>query len=202
MALLLTACATQPDTSQPDTSQPPQLTPTALQLTVTGDTAPVLGSENIGQIELHRKGVDEPVLLEFQSGVAAVHNLPPGKYRVVKIGALTCRGMTFEIDPSTNARALGSIQAKIITTDYYVMLMSRHPATQAELAGLAAQTRTSLDDIDARPITIAENAPCFAGTGGPGTTWQERPLGEKILLGIGFAGFCAIALAAGGFCVF
>ena len=98
--------------------------------------------------------------------------------------------------------ALGSIQAKINTTDYYVMLMSRHPATQAELAGFAAQTRTSLDDIDARPITIAEKAPCFAGTSGPGTTWQERPLGEKILLGIGFAGFCAIAVASGGFCAF
>jgi hypothetical protein len=195
--LLLTACASGPEAEQP---VPP--VPTSIQLTFTGDTVPVLGSGGTGQIELHREGAGEPVLLEFQNGVAEIHNLPPGKYSVEKIGVLTCRAMTFDIDPSARARALGSIEARIITTDYYVALVSRHPATQAELAGFAAQVQTPLDGIDARPISVAEKAPCFLGTGGQGTTWQERPLGEKILLGIGFAGFCAIALASGGFCAF
>lgn len=202
MALLLAACATQPDTSQP-----PQLTPTALHLTVTGDTAPVLGTGSTGQIELARKGAPEPVGVEFENGALAVVELQPGQYNITRIGQLTCRGLTFEIDPPENdqaasARALGSLRAKIITTDYYVALMSRRAATKAEVAELAEHVQAAPGTIDARPIAMAETAPCFLGTGGPGTTWRERPLGEKILLGIGFAGFCAIALASGGFCAF
>ena len=135
--LLLAACATELEEVLPVSP-----VPTSIQLTFTGDTAPVLGSGDTGQIELHREGSDEPVLLEFQNGVEAIYDLPPGQYSVGKIGALTCRGMAFDIDPSSSARALGSIKARIITTDYYVALMTRHQATQAKLAGFAAQTQT------------------------------------------------------------
>jgi hypothetical protein len=197
LSLLLAACATEPEAVGPV-----PLAPTSIQLTFTGNTTPVLGAGDTGQIELHRKGEDEPILLEFQNGVTVVSDLPPGKYSVERIGVLTCRGMTFDVDPSADARALGSLRAKIITTDYYVALMSQYPATDTELAEFAEQTDTIVDGIDAHPITIAEKAPCFVGTGGPGTTWRERPLGEKILLGIGFIGLCAIAVASGGFCAF
>jgi hypothetical protein len=195
--LLLAACATQPDPAQP-----PRLTPTALHLTVTGDTAPVLGTGTTGQIELTRDGAAEPVSLEFENGALAVTDLQPGQYNITRIGQLTCRGLTFEVDPSARVRALGTLRAKIITTDYYVALMSGRAASEAEIAGLAEHVQAAPETIDPRPITVTETAPCYLSTGGPGTTWRERPLGEKILLGIGFAGFCAIALASGGLCAF
>ena len=197
LMLLLAACA-----AQPDAPQPPRLTPTALHLTVTGDTAPVLGTGTTGQIELTRDGAAEPVGVEFENGALVVADLQPGQYNITKLGSLTCRGLTFEIDQAARARDLGTLRAEIITTDYYVALMSRRAATGAEIAGLAERVQAPPDTIDARPIAMAEAAPCFLGTGGPGTTWRERPLAEQILLGIGFAGFCAVALASGGFCAF
>lgn len=195
--LLLAACATEPEVV---VAEP--LVPTSIQLTFTGNVLPVLSTEGKGLIELNRDGADEPVLLEFQNGEPVLGELAPGNYSVGKIGELECRGMTFDVDASADARALGSLQAKIITTDYYVALMSRRAATNDELAELAAVTDTAVEDIDARPITVAERAPCFVSTSGPGETWRDRPLGEKILLGIGLVGFCAIAFASGGFCIF
>ncbi len=129
-------------------------------------------------------------------------SLPPGRYSIARIGPLACRGLSFEVDPSAGARALGSLRAEIITTDYHVALLSGRAATGTEIAALAARTGAAPGAIDARPLVIPEAAPCFISLAGPGATWRERPLGEKILLGIGFLGFCAIAVASGGFCAF
>jgi len=205
LLLLLAACAAEPDA--PDAAQPPRLTPTALHLTITGDTSPVLGTGTAGQIELTRDGAAEPIEVAFENGALAVADLQPGQYNTTKIGLLACRGLTFEVDPAqadqaANARALGTLRAKIVTTDYYVALMSRRAATGPEIAGLAQRVQAAPDTIDARPIAMAEAAPCFMGTGGPPTTWRDRPLGEQILFGIAIGGFCAIALASGGFCAF
>jgi hypothetical protein len=197
LPLLLAACATAP--AEP---QPARPVPTALHLTITGATEPVLGAGTTGRIELVRDGTAEPVGVDFENGAMVVADLEPGQYSIAALGPLTCRGLTFEVDDAASARALGSLRAEIITTDYHVGLMSRRAATGAEIAGLAERVQAAPDTIDAQPIAMAEVAPCYMGTGGPGTTWRDRPLGEQILLGIGFAGFCAIALASGGFCAF
>ena len=198
LLLLLAACASG-RTAPPETGQ---IQPVAFRLTVAGKTGAVLETDATGRIEVLREGADEAIGLNFENGELAVHELPPGRYAIASIGPLTCRGLSFEVDPSTKARALGALRAEIIVTDYYIALLSGRAATGTEIAGLAERTGAAPDTIDARPLMIPEAAPCFVGRGGPGTTWRERPLGEKILLGIGFVGFCAIAVASGGFCAF
>lgn len=201
LALLVAAC-----TAGPADTQPAGPVPTAIRLTITGDTGPVLKTSGAGRIELLRDGAAEPVVIEFENGALAIHDLTPGKYSIASLGPLTCRGLTFEVidqpGGAPGARALGSLHAKIVTTDYYVALMSRKPATGAEIADLAERTQSAPEAIDARVIDQTEAAPCFMGRGGPGTTWRDRPLGEQILIGIGFAAFCAAAVASGGFCAF
>lgn len=44
--------------------------------------------------------------------------------------------------------------------------------------------------------------PCFLSRGGEGQTFTDRPPAEQALLAVGFAAFCALAVASGGFCVF
>ena len=80
--------------------------------------------------------------------------------------------------------------------------MSLAPATGTEIAGLAERMGAAPDAIDARPLVIPEAAPCFVNRAGPYATWQDLPLGEKIMLGIAIGAFCAAAVAAGGFCFF
>jgi hypothetical protein len=200
LPLLLAACVTE-DTAPPET-QTARIQPVAFRLTVTGKTEPVLGTGTTGRIEVLREGADEVIGLDFENGELTVHELPPGHYNIARIGPLACRGLAFKIDPSAGARALGSLRAEIITTDYHVAILSLAPATGIEIDGLAERTGTAPGAVDARPLVIPEAAPCFINRAGPGSTWRDRPLGEQILLGIGFAGFCAIAVAAGGFCVF
>ena len=200
LPLLLAACATED--AAPTEIEPAQLRPVAFRLAVSGKTGPVLETGSSGRIEVLRDGADEAVGLEFENGELTIHELPPGRYSITGIGPLACRGLTFEVDPSAKARALGSLRAEIIATDYLVALMSLAPATGAEIAGLAARTGATPGAVDARPLVIPEAAPCFMNRAGPGTTWRERPLGEKILLGIGFVAVCAAAVAAGGFCAF
>ncbi len=200
LPLLLAACATG-DTA-PTEIRPAEVQPVAFRLTVTGKTGPVLGTDTTGRIEVLREGADEVIGLDFENGELTVHELPPGHYSIARIGPLACRGLFFEVDPSAGARALGSLRAEIITTDYHVALLSLAPATGIEIDALAERTGAAPGAIDARPLVIPEAAPCFINRAGPGSTWRDRPLGEQILLGIGFAGFCAIAVAAGGFCVF
>ena len=197
LPLLLAACATAPSDAQP--AQP---IPTALQLTITGAAEPVLGTDGMGQIELTRDGATDPISIPFKNGTMVLHDLQPGQYSITKLGQLTCRGLTFEVDQASSARALGSLQTKIITTDYYVALMSRKPATDAQITALAERAQTAPDTIDARPIAQTEAAPCFVNVAGPEVTWQERPLSEKIMLGIAIGAFCAVALAGGGVCAF
>jgi hypothetical protein len=200
LPLLLAACATEP--AAPPEPQPAQVQPIAFRLTVTGKTGAVLGDGDTGRIEVLREGADEAIGLDFTNGAMTTHELPPGTYSIARIGPLLCRGLAFEVDPSAGARALGSLHAKIITTDYHVALMSLAPATGTEIAALAERTGTTPGAIDAHPLVIPEAAPCFISRAGPDATFDELPLGEKILLGIAIGGFCALAFASGGFCVF
>jgi len=173
-----------------------------LHLGVSGHAAPVLDAEGRGQITLVRDGADEPLTVAFQNNAPSGFELAPGYYDVTAIGGLTCRDMGFEVADGAAGRHLGVLRAEIIRTSYYVAMIAGRPATDAEISELAQTTGTAPDNIDDRPISAAEAAPCFIHRGGPGQTWRERPLGEQILLGLGFVGFCAIALAAGGFCAF
>jgi hypothetical protein len=197
IALLgLAACANS------ETTPPGPPTPTTLQIGVSGYVAPVLDADGRGQITLTRDGADAPITVYFQNDVPSGFELAPGHYEINAIGALTCRDMEFDVDDGAGGRHLGALRAEIIKTSYYVAMIAGRPATDAEIFELADETGTAPSNIDDRPISAAEAAPCFIHRGGPGQTWRDRPLGEKILLGIGFAGFCAIALASGGFCVF
>ncbi len=200
LPLLLAACAT--GRTAPPESQPAQTLPVAFHLTVTGKTGPVLETGATGRIEVMREDADEPIGLEFENGELAIHELPPGRYSIARIGPLACRGLSFEVDPSAGARALGSLRAEIIETDYYVALLSLAPATGTEIAALAERTGAAPGTIDTRPLQAAEAAPCFISRAGPDATWRDRPLGEQIMLGIVIAAFCAAAVAAGGFCAF
>lgn len=195
LPLLVAGCATAPSEAPP--AQP---VPTALQLTITGAVEPILDTDGRGRVALLSEGTAEPISMEFENGTLAVQDLPPGQYSITNLGPLTCRGLTFAVDQSP--RALGALQAEIVTTDYYVALMSQKPAAAAEIAELAERLQAAPEAIDARPIVLSETAPCFMGRGGPGTTWRERPLGEQIMFGVLIAGFCAAALASGGFCAF
>lgn len=198
LPLILAACAS----GRAELPETGQTQPVAFRLTVTGETEAVMETGTTGRVEVLRDGADEATGLDFENGEMTVHDLAPGSYAVARIGPLKCRGLSFDVDPGTQARALGSLRAEIIVTDYDVAMMSVAPASGAEIAELAGRLQTAPGTVDARALTIPEAAPCFAGHGGPGATWRDRPLGEKILLGIGFAGFCAIAVASGGFCVF
>ncbi len=80
--------------------------------------------------------------------------------------------------------------------------MAGHPAKPDDIAGLAEARSIATDKVDARPISVTRHAPCSVHQQGPGQSWRDRPLGERIALGFAIAGFCAIALAAGGFCAF
>jgi hypothetical protein len=198
--LLLAACAAE-DAAPPGIG-PDQTQPVAFRLTVSGTTGVVLETGARGRIEVMREGADEVIGLDFVNGEPALHDLPPGRYGIARIGPLLCRGLSFEVNPSTRARALGSLRAEIIATDYFVALISVAPATGTEIAGLAGRTGAAPGAVDARPLVIPEAAPCFISRAGPDATWRELPLGQKIMLGIVIAGFCAAAVAAGGFCAF
>jgi hypothetical protein len=200
LPLLLAACATED--AAPTEIRPAQIQPVAFRLTVTGKTGAVLETGATGRIEVLRKGADEAIGLDFENGELAIHELAPGHYSIARIGPLICRGLSFEVDPSASARALGSLRAEIIATDYYVALLSLAPATGAEIAALAERTGAAPGAIDTRPLQVAEAAPCFISRAGPDATWRELPLGQKIMLGIVIAGFCAIAVASGGFCAY
>jgi hypothetical protein len=200
LPLLLAACADE--FSAPVASEPVRNQPVAFRLSVTGAAGAVLGTGDSGRIEVLREGADEAIGLDFANGAMTTHELPPGTYSIARIGPLLCRGLAFEVDPSAGARALGSLRAKIITTDYHVALMSLTPATGTEIAALAERTGTTPGAIDARPLVIPEAAPCFISRAGPDATFDELPLGEKIMLGALIGGFCALAFASGGFCVY
>jgi hypothetical protein len=194
---LLAACVTAP--ADP---QPVQPIPTRLQFGVSGHAAPVVDADGRGQVTLIRDGADAPITVSFQNDVPADFELAPGHYEITAIGLLTCRGMEFDVDGGAGGRHLGTLRAEIIKTRYYVAMIAGHPATVPAISEFADKTGIAPGNIDNGPISTTEAAPCFIHRAGPGQTWRDRPLGEKILLGIGFAGFCAIALASGGFCAF
>ncbi|MEE8455363.1 MAG: hypothetical protein V3R90_11540, partial [Limibaculum sp.] len=189
--LILAACADAPPV--PTASEPARLQLVAFRLAVTGETGPVLETGTTGRIEVLREGADEVIGLDFENGELAIHELPPGRYSIARIGPLACRGLSFEVDPSAEVRALGSLRAEIIVTDYYVALLSGQAATGAEIAGLAERTGAAPGAIDARPLVIPEAAPCFVNRAGPDASWHDLPLGQKIMLGVVIAGFCAAA---------
>ncbi|MDH3668091.1 MAG: hypothetical protein OEN23_14280 [Paracoccaceae bacterium] len=197
----LMACSQAGDANAPDTA-PVDPVPTVIDLGVFGATGPVIGEDGTGELLLKRSGQSEPVSVQFQNGARSEFALAPGDYRITQIGELRCQGLDFSVDPQTDLRALGTVRAEIVKAKYYVALMAGHPAKLDEIAGLAEVRAIPADQVDARPISVTHHAPCSVHSQGPGQSWRDRPLGERIALGAAIAGFCAIALAAGGFCAF
>lgn len=195
-ALLLAACAAQESAPGPGAGP----VPVGFRLALAGDTGPVLDAEGRGRLELARKGADAPVSVAFENGGLTVHDLTPGRYEITGLGPLQCRGLAFEA--GAEPRYLGAVSADLVRADYHVALMSRPSVPPADVAALAEGAGIEPDAVDARPLDITESAPCFLGRDGPLTTWDDLTLGEKVMLGVGVAGLCAVALAAGGFCQF
>jgi hypothetical protein len=195
---LLGACAATavPDAATPTLAEPTDggLRPIALRLSVTGATQVMHRGADPIPVELTRAGTEAPVALILENAALSTHTVPPGHYSITRIGPLTCTGISFDLEPGAGLRALGTLSAEIIQTDYDIALISAKPASPVDLA--------SLDAADAAPLTVHRQALCHAGRGGQGTTYQDLSTGEQIMLGIVFAGFCAIALAGGGFCAF
>lgn len=195
-SLLLAGCAAQEAPPPAETGGP---VPVGIRLTLSGDTAPVLGDDGTGSIALTRQGADQPVSLSFENGALAVHDLAPGQYQIAALGPLACRGLAFEV--AAAPRYLGAIDARLVEAEYHVALMTRPRVVEPDVAAVAGEAGASAQAVDARPIQLVEAAPCSLGPG-PGTTWDNLTLGEKILLTVSLAGFCAIAVASGGFCHF
>lgn len=202
--LLLAACAVQDPAvhlaeeaaASPEPGGP---VPVAIRLSLSGETASVLGDDNTGQIALARKGADQPVSLSFENGALAIYELDPGQYQVAALGPLTCRGLGFEV--AAAPRYLGAIEARLVEAEYKVALMSRPSIADRDVGALAEAAGAPAGAVEARPLEVSEAAPCSLGPG-PGTTWDNLTLAEKVLVTVGFAGFCAIAVASGGFCAF
>jgi len=198
--LLLAACAAA---NAPDSGPVPETPqPVSLRLDLTGRTAPVLGENGAGEVMFLRKGDDAPLAVPFANGGLAETELLPGSYNVTGIGPLRCRGLEFTVDGAAPARALGTIRAEIVATEYIVALMSVDPAAADDVGALAGKAGAAPGAVDDRPLSQREAAPCFVNRGGPDMTWQEVPLHEKIMLGILMAGICAGSVASGGFCAF
>lgn len=195
--LLPAACATAPERPGSAAQRP---VPVAVRLTLKGATATVLGADGTGQLSLTRDGADKPLSLPFANGALAIHDLAPGHYQIAALGPLQCRGLAFEV--SAAPRYLGAVNAELVKANYRVALMSRPRVPRADVAEIAAKAGVGSDGVDARPLEIPEDSPCFLGPNGPVTTWEDLTLGEKVILGAGVAGFCVLAVAAGGFCHF
>jgi hypothetical protein len=191
--LLLAACATAGP--EPDSALAPgEPRAAALRLSVTGATA-VLDTTAPISVELVRAGAEEPVTLAFTDGDLAMHELPPGRYAVTRIGGLSCTGLDFELAPGAAPRALGTLRAEIIRTDYDVALVSGSPATPADLAQLGGTAESD-------PLAVHRQALCHSSRDGDGTQFHDMSPAEQVMTVILFGGFCAAALASGGFCAF
>lgn len=198
MALGLTACKEAVPAS---TDAGP--VPVAFRIDLDGATTPILAEDGTGTLELTRAGAEEPVPLAFENGRLAVHALAPGRYAVTHLGSLQCRGLEFDV--GARPRYLGALRARVVRAEYYVALMQPAVASAADVARLAGQAGAdagAAGAIDARPLAVTEAAPCFLGNDGPVTTWEDLTLAEKVMLSIGMAGLCAVALVSGGFCHF
>ncbi len=198
LSLLLAACEATTDRSAGGAGAAP--VPVAFRIALDGDTAPVLAEDGSADLVLKRGGADEPVTLGFGNDALAVHPLAPGRYEVASLGSLQCRGLAFEV--GDRPRYLGTLRARVVRTDYIVAMMQPSIAVPADVAAFAERAGSAVDAVDARPIPVAEPAPCFFNPGGNGVTWEDLTLGEKILLSVGVAGLCAVALVSGGFCHF
>lgn len=183
-------------------AEPAVPVPTVIDLGVFGAVGPVIGEDGTGQLHLKRADGGEPVTVPFQNASPSEFALAPGDYRITQIGELRCQGIAFSVGGDARLRALGTIRAEIVKSQYYVALIAGHPAKPDEIAALAEARSLDTAKIDARPISVTRHAPCSVHRLGPGQSWRDRPLGERIALGFAVAGFCAIALAAGGFCAF
>ncbi len=195
------ACSQAADPDAP-VAAPLEPVPTVIDLGVFGATGPVIGEDGTGALHLMRTDEAEPVIVSFQNGAPSEFVLAPGDYQITQIGELRCQGLDFSVDPQADLRALGTMRAEIVKAKYFVALMAGHPAKPDDVAVLAEARSIPADHVDARPINVTLHAPCSVHQHGPGQSWRDRPLGERLALGAAIAGFCAIALAAGGFCAF
>ena len=198
LSLLLAACAAMEERA----TAPAEAGPVSVgfRIDLTGATGPILAEDGTAALELEGGGAEEPLSLGFRNGRLAVHELTPGRYEVTQLGPLQCRGLAFEV--GARPRYLGTLRANVIRTDYHVALMKPAVATPADVVALAERADVGPEAVDARPLAVTEPAPCFLSQHGPTATWEDLTFEEKIVLGAGIVGLCAISLAAGGFCQF
>lgn len=191
-------CVTAPaEPAPPETAavETVQLRPVALRLNLTGKAPAVFGGATAIPVLLARTGTQEPVAAEFTPGALTRLELPPGDYAVSRIGPMACSGIGFTLTPGAEPRALGVLDAEILQTEYDIALIGAGPASAADLAELGSGAQSA-------PLFIDRKALCHAGRGGPGTQYHDLTLAQKITVGVFFAGFCAAAVASGGFCAF
>lgn len=194
--LALAACAAAGQgPGERDDAVAPAPVPVALRLVITGAAEPVFAPDRPIPVALSRGGAEAPATLEVRAGALSVAQLPPGRYAVTRIGPLACAGIGFDLGPGPAPQALGTLRAEVLRTEYDVALISAAPATPADLAVLGG-------GAEAAPLTVHRQALCHSGRGGAGTQFRDLSPAEQVMAGILFAGFCAAAVASGGFCAF
>jgi hypothetical protein len=192
--LILSACVTTTTEPQPVATET-ELRPTALRLNLTGKSEAVFGAVTAIPVLLTRDGTEEPVATELTPGGLTRMELPPGDYSISRIGPMACYGIGFTVAPGAEPRALGTLQAEILRTQYDIALLDGSPASTADLAELGAGAQ-------AAPLYIDRNALCHVGRNGPGTEFRDLSPAEQVMAAILFGGLCAAAVASGGFCAF
>lgn len=193
-ALALAACATAPPPQEHAPASAEAAT-MALRLDLVGTTGALFPDGDPIPVELTPAGGSAPVTIALQEGTLAAHDLPPGAYAVSRIGPLACAGIGFELTPGDGPQVLGTLQARLVQTDYDIALISARRAGPADLAAMGAGARQGR-------LAVHRQALCHAGRGGPGTEFHDLSPTEQVLAVLLFAGFCAAAVASGGVCNF
>ncbi|HSF94479.1 MAG TPA: hypothetical protein VLA52_05580 [Thermohalobaculum sp.] len=188
LMLLLAACATAPAGPEPD----PAPRSTSLTLELSGKADVVASPGEAIPVELVREGA-EPLKLDFQDGTPTRHDLPPGQYGIAGIGPLSCTGLGFEVPDGTGPVDLGTLEARVAVTDYYIAKLKRRPPVPADLTPPGTEPGR---------LIVGRYALCHAPRDFTGPVWADLPLEQKLMFGVLMAGFCAAAVASGNICAF
>lgn len=190
LLLVLAACQTTAAASRDGSDAQPRAT--ALRLALTGKTEAVAAPDAAIPVELQREGAD-PLTLDYVPGALTIHELPPGRYGIAKIGPMSCTDLGFDVTPGQGPLALGTVDAKVSETDYYIGYVSGRPAAEADVATLGAEP--------GQPI-VGRHALCHAPRDYTGPVWADLPIEQKLMFALMMAGFCALTVASGMVCAF
>jgi len=192
LPLIFAGCAAAPKSPAPDASlgaAPPRAV--ALRLVLSGSADAVFPPGQKVPVELAYGDEGPVVSLDLVPGRRSLHDLAPGGYAVTRIGPLGCTGIGFAVGPGAAPADLGTLRAEVLQTDYDVALISARAASPGELG-----------DAEPVPLFAHRQALCHASRDGPGTEYRDLSPAERVMVAILFAGFCAAAVASGGFCAF